>query len=251
MSQDTERNQIATTIATVTNAIDWDNIDLQAVIDAANQGRLGKELTRWLASRGWNLGKFVARDKFVVNTGPKAQVKVSYLGDNFRAWFLPAVEDNPAVATLEHFLLEAAMFDKDIIAKIGGVAKAITSLAEIFGKMEAQPNGPKSPAGDLLTNGSANIFYVPQAVKKLTDRSFSYVSSDGQEVTEKLEDSQYLFQVGDQWFVLRAVLVSWRVDGWGVGAGSVGHPSEWGAGGLVFSRNSVLKSSEPVVAATS
>ena len=50
--------------------------------------------------------------------------------------------------------------------------------------------------------------------------------------------------------MLRAVYVRWRGDGWDVGAGSVENPGGWGDGYQVFSRNSVLESSEPVPAAS-
>jgi hypothetical protein len=73
--------------------------------------------------------------------------------------------------------------------------------------MEKQKNGE---GGVLLNNGYANIFYIR-----------------------------------DQNRVLRAVGVNWHVDGWNVLADSVEHPRRWNDGDQVFSRNSVLESSEP------
>ena len=78
--------------------------------------------------------------------------------------------------------------------------------------MEKQGN--KGEDGILLNNGYANIFYIK-----------------------------------DQNGVLRPVGVYWCDDGWLVSAYSVGRPSRWDAGGRVFSRNSDLKSSEPLAPA--
>ncbi len=247
MSTNTQAAMVAILQGVNLNDSRMDTQTLQAIVDAQKQGRLKGPLTDWFATQQWNQGKFSARAKFVVNTGSKAKVKISCLGDNFQAWHLSSVEEYIPTEELTYFILENAMDDSEIIAKLGGVAKSITSLGEIYLRMEHQPHGPKSPAGDMLTDGSANIFYVPQAVDKVDDNHFSYVGSDGQTtkiIHEELKDSQCLFKVGDQWFVLRAVRVFWHVDGWYVLAFSVEFPYGWYAGSRVFSRNS-LKSSVP------
>jgi len=77
--------------------------------------------------------------------------------------------------------------------------------------MEKQATGEE---GVLLNNGWANLFYVK-----------------------------------DQSGVLRTVRVSWGGDGWRVNADSVENPDRWGGGRRVFSRNSVLESSETSVPA--
>ena len=154
-------------------------------------------------------GKFVAKEKFAIDTSRKASVKISYLGDNFRSWFLTGlgkIEDVQATPELTSFVLETSMLDKDIIAKIGDETKAETSLTEVYDLMTKQPNGED---GTLLNNGWANIFYIK-----------------------------------DQNGVLRAVRVRWRGDGWYVDALSVESPGAWDDGLQVFSRNSVLTSSE-------
>jgi hypothetical protein len=243
-------NQTASAIAAVANAVNWERqgLDLQAIIQAGNQGRLGKSLTDWLIAKGWNQGKFTARDKFVVDTSRTAKVKISGLGRDFRKWFLDVVENLSVENKFDTFILPKDMYDKDIIAKIGGVAKVITSLSDMFGRMQLQPEGPNGKAGQLLTNGYNNIFYVPQAVTKLDDNHFSYIGSDGEVKTEELKDSQYLFEVSGQWYVLRVVIVLWDGVGWSVGASSVELPFSWDDGSQAFSRSSVLKSSEPVTA---
>ncbi len=77
--------------------------------------------------------------------------------------------------------------------------------------MAAQPNGEK---GTLLNDGSANIFYVP-----------------------------------DLKGVLRAVYVYWYDGRWRVDANPVEGPGRWYGGDRVFSRNSVLRPSVPLVSA--
>jgi len=155
-------------------------------------------------------GKFVAKKKFVRDTGHEAKVKISYLGDNFTEWFLSGsgkTEDPISEQTLRYHKLRKSSVGGPIITELGGEAKAETTLSEMFSLMEKQKNGESGP---LLNNGWWNIFYIK-----------------------------------DQNGVLRAVDVFWLGDGWGVSAYSVEYPIGWDGGRQVFSRNSVLESSEP------
>jgi len=174
---------------------------------------------------------FIARDWFVMNTSSKAKVNISYLEDNFRNWMLGLIEESVSSVPLGSFLLDTTTSNRDIIAQIGGVLKTITSLTDVFSEMEAQPFGPKS-TGDLLSNGSANIFYVPQPVKRSDENHFSY----NKETIEETKDSQYIFEVNGQWYILRAVGVCWDEDGWCVYAFSVEDPYRWRGGNQVFYR---------------
>jgi hypothetical protein len=154
-------------------------------------------------------GKFIARDKFVVNTKRNAPVKISAVLDNFTAWFLSGdgkTEDPISEQTLRYAKLRKTSVDTLIIAKLGGEEKSETTLTEMFSLMEKQKNGGN---GVLLNNGYINIFYIR-----------------------------------DQNGVLRAVGAYWYCGGWYLSAYSVGHPRPWGAGHQVCSRNSVLKPSE-------
>jgi hypothetical protein len=154
-------------------------------------------------------GAFVAKEKFIQDTGRKAKVKVSYLGDNFIAWFLKGkgkTEDPITEQTLRYGKLRKSSVDAPILAELGGEAKAETTLTGVFFLMEKQASGEE---GVLLNNGWANIFYVK-----------------------------------DNAGVLRAVGVRWNDDGWIVNAYSVENPFSWDGGIRVFSRNSVLESSE-------
>lgn len=150
-------------------------------------------------------GKFVAKEKFVRDTGCKAKVKISYLGDNFTEWFLFSgsgkTEDPTSEQTLRYHKLRKSSVDGPIITEIGGEEKSETTLTEMFFLMEKQGNGE---AGVLLNNGYVNIFYIR-----------------------------------DQKGVLRAVYVYWSDGGWDVRANSVEYPYGWNDGDQVFSRNSV------------
>lgn len=143
---------------------------------------------------------FVARDRFVLNTKKGAPVKISYLGDNFKSWFLRKEEQPFGGSTLKYGKLSRYSVDGPILKELGGEAEAETTLTEIFSLMEAQKNGED---GALLNNGYANIFYVRD-------------TNGG----------------------LRAVYVFWSVGGWRVGADAVSDPREWRGGHQVFSRDS-------------
>lgn len=144
--------------------------------------------------------RFVARDKFVLNCGERAKpgARISYLGENFRDWFLGKTEEPTADTSLRYAHLTRPEFDGLILAELGDQKE--TTLAEIYALMECQPNGE---LGVLLNNGWANVFYV--------------LDVNG---------------------ALRAVDVHWGGDGWYVHARSVEHPAGWYDGRQVFSRNS-------------
>ena len=152
--------------------------------------------------------KFVAKDNFVLDTSDKAEVKISYLGDNFKAWFLAGVgkiEDPISKQILRYGKLRKSATDMPrkpgeaaIIPELGGETKVETTLSEMFSLIRKQPDGEE---GVLLNNGWANILYIR-----------------------------------DQNGVLRAVGVRWGGDGWDVSARSVGHSDGWDAGHQVFSR---------------
>jgi hypothetical protein len=149
-------------------------------------------------------GKFVAKDKFLINTKRNEKVLISYLGDNFKAWFLNGdgkTEDPISEQTLRYAKLRKASLDGPIITELGGEAKAETTLSEMFSLMEKQKHGEDSV---LLNNGYANIFYIKDGAG-----------------------------------VLRAVSVGWGGDGWDVEASSVKALYSWRDGGRVLSRNSV------------
>jgi hypothetical protein len=145
---------------------------------------------------------FIARARFVLNTGKKASVKNSPLGYNFKRWFLGKEEQPFVGSTLKYGKLSRCSVDSPIIAELGGEEQAETTLTELFALMSAQKNGEK---GALLTNGYANIFYIKDV--------------NG---------------------VLRAVRAHWDGGGWDVDADDVTNSMGWDVVNQVFSRDSRL-----------
>ena len=143
---------------------------------------------------------FVAHYYFVQDT-TESKVKVSFLGSNFKSWFLSKIEKPFSGSTLRFGKLRESATDGRIIDKLGGKEKAETALGELWGALEKQPNGEK---GDLLVNGCANIFYIR-----------------------------------DKNGVLRAVRVRWSDVGWDVDAFSVVDTRRWLVGCQVFFRTPV------------
>lgn len=138
--------------------------------------------------------KFSAQNTF---GAAKPAIKLWYLGDNFKQYFLGKVEKNVPAITLAAHQLTKASVDAPVLAELGD--RAETSLAHLWELLTKQANGE---AGVLLTNGYANIFYIKDA--------------DG---------------------TLWAVLAFWHAGrGWRVSARSVGDPRRWRAGRQVFSR---------------
>jgi len=154
--------------------------------------------------------RFLAIREFVVTTKGNATVNINHIGEKFMRCFLSGAgkTENPiSKQTLRYAKLRKTSVDGPIIEELGGKAKAETTLSEMFYLMEKQKHGEY---GALLNNGYANLFYIR-----------------------------------DNAGVLRAVRVSWdSCGGWRVSAPSVEDPFGWRVGGRVFSRNSVLESSE-------
>lgn len=146
-------------------------------------------------------GDFIARDLFKVDTSKKAEVKIGWLGDDFKEWFGGRTEKSEGCESklLIHVLRKSSK-DEPILSELGGEGKAETSLSEIWALLVRQGRGEK---GTLITNGYANIFYVHD--------------TDG---------------------VLLAVRILWHDGYWNVYAYSVADANEWFAGDQVFSRNS-------------
>lgn len=139
--------------------------------------------------------KFVARDKFVTKNG---RVKICWLGENFMRYFLDKVEEPSSEATLCYRELPGSKISRQIITNESDFEeKKETTLAEIFSLMEKQKKGEN---GDLLTDGSANIFYVRDINN-----------------------------------ALRGIDVYWEHGGWNLRSLSITHKSKWSVDRRIFS----------------
>lgn len=142
--------------------------------------------------------KFIVKDKFIVDTGKNAKVKIYGFGSNFENWFLDKVEEPIQEITLSSSKLLKYLLDSEIIPALGGEGKVETRLSHIYFLLSQQPNGEK---GILLVNDwAANIFYVRD--------------KDGN---------------------LCAVYACWSGVAWRLFALSVGVPGGWHDGRSVFS----------------
>jgi len=191
------------------NGYPYDPKKLQRHLQAAIEGKFGEcwkerknEILELVGSTRITATteRFVVTEHFQVNTGANTLVKISWIGDNFRNWFLDLVEEPIDESVLDYYLLKESSLDVTIIKALGGELKAETKLTHVFALMKLQRSGEK---GALLNNGYPNVFYV--------------------------RDSKN---------VLRAVAVYGYWDGLHVHADSVSHPRGWGDGGRVFSSNS-------------
>lgn len=102
--------------------------------------------------------KFVAGDKFVVNTGPEAEVKIYCITNNFMRWFGHKVEEPFTGSIIYGRKLGKNFASETVLDELGGARKARTSLSEVYAMMKRQPNGEN---GNLTTDISVNTFYVP------------------------------------------------------------------------------------------
>ncbi len=93
-------NQTAAALAAIANAVDWEKtgLDQQAIIEAANQGRLGGPLTAWLVAREWNkVGAYLrllSKLRIGVTDGKDTCATARKV---FRAYFSPDFENRGIV----------------------------------------------------------------------------------------------------------------------------------------------------------
>ena len=102
--------------------------------------------------------KFIAKDHFKIDTSASAKVKIGYLGDDFKRYFLGVVEQSVSKIELAAYRLEKNLLDEEILRELGDCAQ--TSLSHLWELLIKQGHGQE---GILLTNGCANIFYILDA----------------------------------------------------------------------------------------
>lgn len=101
---------------------------------------------------------FIACENFIVNTSDDAKVKISYVMNRFRKYFLDKEEDLFTGSTLHYGNLKEDAFDRRIIAELDGEVKTETTLAEFWATLKKQPNGEKGAL--LVDEYHNNIFYI-------------------------------------------------------------------------------------------
>jgi hypothetical protein len=148
--------------------------------------------------------RFVPKSAFVVNTKPGSRVKISYVDPDFIAGFGDKIEEPTGEASLGHHVLTRPSAFAPAVKELGdGGVIVKTTPGELYSMMEQQPDGPRSEAGPLLTNGYTNLF--------------------------EMEDANGVSPL---------VYAHWHGGGWLVFAHPVTPSLEWNDGRQVFSRNS-------------
>lgn len=146
--------------------------------------------------------KFVAREKFLINTENKKVVRISAMNDSFKEWFLDQIEDSFSGSLLICRNLQEYSGDDVIIAEIGNREKAKTSLREMFYVMEAWSQDKES--GLTCKETIDHVFYV----KDVQD-------------------------------IIRSIKVNWSKDGWSLDAFPIEDSGEWEVNSRIFYRHSL------------
>lgn len=153
--------------------------------------RAAAHLLRYITSVAFpgNSEPFVVKDRFKVDMSRKSAVKISYLGDDFRSWFMEQTVPAQAGHSLSVSQLTKASLDEPIMTELGRVFE--TDLAAVYHLMKQQPNGEE---GVLLTSGYANIFYVNgRAVRVRWFGDGWYVGADSVDVPGRWWEGDQVF----------------------------------------------------------
>jgi hypothetical protein len=100
----------------------------------------------------------------VTFSGVKAKnpPRVRYYGENLKIWFAGVEEEESSEKpiTFSHQQLLRSSVDGPIIAELGGARKARITFTRVLLFIQAQEKGEHH---QLLADGQANVFYVPDA----------------------------------------------------------------------------------------
>jgi len=145
--------------------------------------------------------KFVVAEKFRESKTTDG-VRITFVNENFKKYFLPKVEENVYAAWLRNHRLCRNSVDTPIITEIGGEAKAEIYLAQMWELLKRQGSGEPSSKGGLLVNNEGNISYSKGV-------------------------NGVLWVLSANWSNL--------FNGWGVEAHAIPIPGEWSTGFQVIS----------------
>jgi hypothetical protein len=100
---------------------------------------------------------FKVGDRFVVDTSETARVKIYEVSTNFKRMFGKMTVGVCGESSLSYSMLKRHAYDNAIIAALGGEAKVVTTIAEVWQLMELQPG---HLLGHLSRDEKAISFYV-------------------------------------------------------------------------------------------
>ncbi len=140
--------------------------------------------------------KFIVNDNFKVDIREVADLKISFLGESFRAWFENTKEPRFLGGTIEGRDLVRSATASVIFSEFNERRKIETTLREIHDLMKIQKNGDK---GTLLTNGAANIFFVGDINNQLRVVRIRFYAECWR-VNSYLVTRPTKWQIGDRFF---------------------------------------------------
>lgn len=154
------------------------------------------------ACRDVKPGRFHPSHVFREYGGPKDQIQVASISDDFREWFMhDALSVHVGESTkvsLKWYMLDRLSTDIPIIGSLGGQERVVLTLIHVYTLLWRQRNAGFGP---LLPTGYPNVFYIK-----------------------------------DYTGTLRAVYLVWdsKVRGWHIRANAVTHPGGWSTGTRFF-----------------
>ena len=133
----------------------------------ANHRHKAPQLTAWdpstlLAFEGEipihaTAGPFVVKEKLVKRA--PAGIQVTYFGDDFLSWFGDMVVFPDELSLIaESYSSRREALDEEVLAALGGIARAQIGIAAFCFLLAQQPNAKEN--GPLLTDGRANVVYA-------------------------------------------------------------------------------------------
>ncbi len=133
-----------------------------------------KILLRWRAKQPVDgASRFDVSEVLDAKGSRDGRVRISYLGDNFRKFFLGKIEANVDACAINAHVLKETLTDAPIVDELADHAE--TAVAHLWQLLTKQPNGE---SGILLTDWRRNVFYIADTHGKLRTVLVHWVGDD-------------------------------------------------------------------------
>jgi len=129
--------------------------DQNSVVAAKSVNALS--LLRIIVGSSPAVQEFAAIRKFQEGVDKESGVHITFVSNSFRKHYGTKIENIPVGRSLYGYKMLKEKNIEDVIDAFGGFQKAEANLHDIWKKLESQPDGQ---AGDLLTDGRINTFFV-------------------------------------------------------------------------------------------
>lgn len=115
-------------------------------------------LLRIIAGSTPAIEEFAAILKFQVGVDKESRVHIVCISQGFQEHYGTKVENIPAKTSIYGYSMSQEKTIEEVIDAFGGIVQAETSLYDLWKRLGQQPDGE---AGDLLTDGRINTFFIP------------------------------------------------------------------------------------------